>query len=722
VTTTVSEPVNVTYGEDFWVEIYVQNFLYEDYDDANVTFSWTGGTKFNATGINGLYGVWFNSSAGDIGIHYLTAYIEGPNVIPTVHRVLVFVKQIGSVLDTVPSGRYSLGFIVGESFALPVNFTTEYGDPVQFANVTYYVGHLYGSYIEVAPGIYNITIDTTGLGAGSYTIYVTASSPNVDSQSRAVSLILVLIPADIEPENPVLLVYWGASFNVTVFYRNLVNDSAILGANIFYFWGDLNGTLIANGTAGWYTVALPSDIFAAGAIYDVTLSCQHPSYQFSLATVTINILSVPTDLALNRVVTYYYIDGQTIQTELPLVGWQVPRGEILWLYFNFTDWNDDLIIGATGVYNWDLGSGLMEYENGIYIAKINMTDVSPGNYFLSVTLTRQNYERATITQMELTVIAIPIAITGIQDSIEVFTGDAFTITVRLEDIYHNLTVNTATLYITIPVLNIEEAEMINNGDGSYSYIPISFPFEGSFEIRIRSDAPIIYAQAQLSVTARVTLHPIVAQGLRFGLIAAIIGIILLMAWMAYTRVFAIPWLVRKMRKMSTTLGKGKTPHLSNRDVRRIATRPDSMTGIAEPAYDAIGIAVATTVMPAAITIEEREAEDEIIWQELEKLKGLGHDQKLELFEEMKRIPPKDRVWFIEDLKAQMADGTRFGRVTAEPTPVPEGVDPSVHARLQSLEALGPEEKEAVIEQLRGLSKEEQEEVIGALEETERGSS
>jgi hypothetical protein len=223
------------------------------------------------------------------------------------------------------------------------------------------------------------------------------------------------------------------------------------------------------------------------------------------------------------------------------------------------------------------------------------------------------------------------------------------------------------------------------------------------------------------MTVVVTLHPVLQQSIRYGLLAAIIGIIILIAWVAYSRVFAIPWLVRKMRSMSTKLGQGKPTHLSNRDINRINTRPDSMTDIVEPAYGAIGIRVATAVIPAAITIEEREAEDELIWQELEKLEGLGHDQKLELFEEMKRIPPKDRVWFLEDLKEQMADGTRFGRIPAEPSPVPEGVDPLIHARLQSLDALGPEEKDAVVEQLRGLSKEEQEEVIKALEDTTRKS-
>ncbi|MFX1341093.1 MAG: hypothetical protein ACFFAL_00220 [Promethearchaeota archaeon] len=723
VTSTVSEPVNVVYGEQFWVEVYVENFLGEPFNTANVTFSWTGGSTYNDTGINALYGAWLNSSLGNIGIHYLTAYVTGPNAVPEIHYVLINVEQIGSILDTVPPGNYYLTYIVGESFPLPVNYTTQYGDGVELAFVTYTVGHLNGTYNEVGGGIYNVTIDTTGLVAGSYTIYVTASSPNVDSQSRAVSLILTLSPAALEPESSVLNVYWGDDFKVNVFYRNLVNDSGIPNADIYYLWGNLTGTLSPNITMGigWYYIDLPSDIFAAGAIYDVTLTCQKPSFQFSLATVTINILSVPADLTLVRVKTIYQLNGQNITTELELANWQVPRGEILWLYFNYTDWDGSQIIGATGNYDWGFGLGTIVFENGYYIAKIDMTNALPGSYYLSASLTRQNYERGQITQMGLTVIAVPTAITGMEETIHRNTGELIWITVTLEDTYHNLMLSDASLYISIPTLNIEDQNMTNNGDGTYSFGPISFPLQGQYEIAIRSVTPAIYAEAQLSITVSVTLDPLVVEGIRWGLFAAIIGIILLLAWLAYTRVFAIPWLVRKMRKMSQTLGKGRTPHLSNRDINRIATRPDSMSGIAEPAYDAIGLPAGATVLPAAITIEEREAEDEIVWQELEKLEGLGHDQKLELFEEMKRIPAKDRVWFLEDLKAQMADGTRFGRVPAEPTAVPEGVDPLVHARLEALEVLGPAEKEAVVEQLRGLSKEEQEEVIRALEETERQS-
>jgi len=329
VTSTVSEPVNVVYGEQFWVEVYVENFLGEPFNTANVTFSWIGGSTYNDTGVNALYGVWLNSSLGNIGVHYLTAYVTGPNAVPEIQYILINVEQIGSILDTVPPGEYYLTYIVGESFPLPVNYTTQYGDGVELANVTYSVGHLNGIYNEVGGGIYNVTVDTTGLVAGSYTIYVTASSVNVDSQSRAVSLILTLSPAALEPESGVLNVYWGDDFKVNVFYRNLVNDSGITNADVYYFWGNLTGTLLPNVTKGigWYYIDLPSDIFAAGAIYDVTLTCQKPSFQFSLTTVTINILSVPADFTLVRVQTIYSLNGQNITTELDLANWEVPRGE-----------------------------------------------------------------------------------------------------------------------------------------------------------------------------------------------------------------------------------------------------------------------------------------------------------------------------------------------------------------------------------------------------------
>jgi hypothetical protein len=150
-----------------------------------------------------------------------------------------------------------------------------------------------------------------------------------------------------------------------------------------------------------------------------------------------------------------------------------------------------------------------------------------------------------------------------------------------------------------------------------------------------------------------------------------------------------------------------------------------MIDIVDDSYDNIGVVVTTAMVPAALALEEREAEDDVIWKELEALEGLGPEQKRELFEEMRRIPAKDRVWFLEDLKRQLADGTRFAHTSADAAreappevPTPTGVDPGIAKRVEALKTLGPEEKQAILAQLSTLSKAEQEAVIMTLEEGE----
>ncbi|MFX1402881.1 MAG: hypothetical protein ACFE9D_00225 [Promethearchaeota archaeon] len=721
-TVTVADPINIIYGENFWVEIYVETIFGDPVTDANVTFSWIGGAFSNTSGPGGYYGTWFSSSSGTIGVHYVTAFVNRTNCAQSFASVVVNVKQIPSFLDTVPPGRYSLNFTIGSAFSLPVNYSTLLGSPVLGAVVTYSVGTLNGIYSEIGGGIYNITIDTTGLIAGSYTIYVTASSPNVNSQSRAISLVLTLLPAALEPETTTYVVYWGLNFTVNIFLRNLFNDTPITGATVEYFWGPYSGTMIANGTPGWYTITLPSTAFSSGSVYIATFAANPPSFEFVVNSATIYIESRPTQLDLVNAWMYFPETGAITWLNIS-EPWTVPRSDVLYLYFNYTDYAKNTVLNAIGSYSWLLGSGTLTYddETGFYYAVVNMTQVSPANYYLDVTLSRQNYQTAQILQLPVIVTLVRTEIRGIPQNIQAVTGTAYTFTITLWDLDHNTSIPGSTVTVTIPLVTDEHGWVLtDNGDGTYTLPSVTFPGELTYLMEFRAETGLIYSIAIHQVNVNVALHPIVQASLRLGLIAAIIGIIILITWLAYTRVFAIPWLVRKMRKMSTDLGKGKSTHLSNRDINRIATRPESMETIFEPAYGALGVPIAATVLPAAITIEEREAEDEIIWQELEKLEGLGHDQKLELFEEMKRIPAKDRVWFLEDLKQQMADGTRFGRLPAEPTLVPEGVDPRVHARLLSLEALGPAEKDAVVEQLRGLSKEEQEEVIRALEETERG--
>jgi hypothetical protein len=290
--------------------------------------------------------------------------------------------------------------------------------------------------------------------------------------------------------------------------------------------------------------------------------------------------------------------------------------------------------------------------------------------------------------------------------------------VNFTDLAHQIPISGASVYVQISGINPQPIQMLEIEPGIYEAIGLSVFFEGVWELSINAimdDHETGIYNLQLVVqTPEFTRNAIT-----YGLIAAIIGIILLIAWMAYTRIFAIPWLVRKMRKMSATLGKGKTPKLSGSDQRRISTRPDQMTDIMEDAYDGARISFVATAVPVAIAIDEREAEEIDIWHELDQLEGLGRDQKLELFEEMKRIPTKDRVWFLEDLKRQMADGTRFERAPRAP---PEGLldttaeEQIIQARLDAIPALSEREKKTLFKQISSLPPEEREEVFETLKE------
>jgi hypothetical protein len=267
--------------------------------------------------------------------------------------------------------------------------------------------------------------------------------------------------------------------------------------------------------------------------------------------------------------------------------------------------------------------------------------------------------------------------------------------------------------------------MAEVSNGVYRASGISVAADGTYLISIRAIGAAKYAIGQTSITLVVRTHPLVALGFQSGLLVALIGLMIIIGWLIYTRLFAIPWFVRKCRSMARTIGRGKHPHLSDRDRSRLPYRPRQMFDIVDDSYEIIGVKVTSAMIPAAVALEEREADDEVIWKELEALEGLGQEQKRELFEEMRRIPSKDRVWFLEDLKRQLADGSRFAHTTADavheelPTPVPTvGVDPEVARRLNALKTLGPEEKEAILAQLSTLTKAEQERVISTLEESE----
>ncbi len=619
-------------------------------NNTQVTYYWAGLNPTNLTFVgNGIYNTTFLANQS-VGTYLVTIEASNlPNYQTNVGIIMLNILPIDSVL--IVEGPLS-PVVAGDPFLISANFSTVYGASLPNATVYFNWAGGNGTLAYISGYAFQININSSGLDAGQYTIYITASHPNVIEQLRTISVSLIVMPAYLESDTPVILVEWGNNFTVLVeFYDN--NLQPINGANIQYIWGNLTGFLQPAGVAGWYNVSLPSDIFAVG-VYQLTLTCDHEGYQYAMTSIGLNIQPRRTTLAIDEILTE--LEEAGIIISLNGTAWDVPRGDILWISLNFTDDDGNVILNATGSYTWELGSGVLQYANGLYVARINLTDVTPGLYGITITLTRQNFETTNAPFLQLNVIPVPTEITGLQETITIFTGESFTLHVTFTDTYHNIAITAATLYVTIPSLGLDFRPMVNNEDGTYTLAGLSTLVEGTFSITIESSAAPKYASTQSSATLIVSLNPVTRIAIQAGAVIGVILIIILLVWLAYVRVYSIPWIVRKMRKMSKSIDRGHAPSLTKSDQRRIQDRDSQLATIMTPTYEASSLAIQPIVIPITDLPDERSSEDEVILIELEQLKGLGKKEKAQLFEQMKKIPAKDRVWFMEDMKRQMAEG------------------------------------------------------------------
>jgi hypothetical protein len=711
-------PVTAEYGDPVVITVRVTENLHSRLiNDSVTTYHWGGGSGAMAPVGAGIYNVTFLAME-NTSTYVVTIEANSTGYQLGIGYVLLYILPTDTDLSLLTS---SIEVVVGESFIISVNFTTWKGVEIEEnATVTYFwVTNRTGSFVSIGGGIWNATLSSSGLEAGQYSVYITAGGPNFVEQRQILHVFLTVIPTELAATPVVQDVYYGENFTVLVYFNDTHHSLPISGANILFYWGDMNGSLIPTGTPGFYTITLPSTIFPAGTSYTLTLQVDYEGYRACLESVLVYVRAQPTHLVLVRAESEYSSDHGPILIGLTGTYWRVPRGDTLYLHFNFTDNSNRTLLGATGLYAWEYGSGVLEYIDGLYVARMNLTGISPGLYYPTILLSRQNYETGHGPLTQLEVILTPTDIVVEQGPSSYFTGQVFSLTVSLNDTYHNVTIRGARLTASIPGIGRLDIPLVDNEDGSYTLRDLSFSTEGTYVIAVDAEGGLTYAADHHEFTVVVTLHPVTRNLASIGALAALVGVIALGGWLAYARVFSIPWLVRKMRGMARTIGKGETPGLSQRERTRIPSRPDQLSNMAEPLYTRAGVAMPKAVLYPMAQLDEKASEDEAIWQQLKELPHLELEQKTQLFTEMKRIPAAERVWFVQDLKRQMADGTRFARKAKKPEApktAPE-VEQEIRARLATFPALGKEEKERLFRQLSSLPKAEWDAVFAALAES-----
>jgi hypothetical protein len=626
-------------------------------------------------------------------------YQDGSNIQTFVIRTIQTSAETHSHITTdIPIGDNA-------SFYLHYNDTDHLGQGIPFANVSINWDTGFYSIIDFGNGEYYIELNTSSGIVGPYDLQINVGlPPHYNSRTLFVTIEIVTILLTIqieEPNTPSIVVEFNTEIvltvNVTDSHGSPIND-----AIVEYQWAGrvaVNMTWIGNGR---YNVTFLANA-SVGPSYTIQIRAYHPTKYVSDLT-TFSLIIDPVDTILTRITS----------SAFPVVA-----GETFELSVNFTTLNgmpiDDAIVAflIRNASDHVMFRGNFTFVgSGIYHATIDSTELLPGIYEIYVDATKLSM-RTDFTDFQVTLTRIPVDILVFPEEIQVFTNHFFLVRVTLTD-YYGQPILDANLTIVISNLLDAGELMTNHENGTYSYIGNSGFIAGLYQITIDTSTPPQYVEPEtMEIVLLVRTSPVIEQLSTYVAVAAIIIVLLLALWLAYTRVFSVPWMVRKMRKMSKSIGKGDIPPLSKTDIMRISDRPDQLTELVNPYYGAIGIPASTAVLPAEIDWKEKDAEDEAIWGELKNLPMLEYEQRLELFQQMKQIAPSERVWFLDDLKKQMADKTRFARKVKEPE-ISEDLEQELQARLATFPALSNIEKTRIAAQLRKLPKEEWDEIFHTL--------
>jgi hypothetical protein len=340
-----------------------------------------------------------------------------------------------------------------------------------------------------------------------------------------------------------------------------------------------------------------------------------------------------------------------------------------------------------------------ELAPGDYVLKLYMKSGlwGLGVHGVSVLLSKTNYVVQNF-QTSYTVIAIPTElrlerVTGYayntSTAYAVYIGAAYDVHVLLWDTFHGVGVEGANL--TLPSWWTARGPPMWEDLGSGHYVIHGMraalgEVELELAITANKELPFPYLPATFSRTIMIDFRysPTFVLITWGGSAAAIILVALLVGWLLWARVFSIPWEVRRMRSLAKKVGRDQTFELSGKDRKHFRAREVKVEDTVGKAMTTIGVPVTAAMLPTTTEVAEVSATEEDLMGELDKIPGLGAEEKAVLSQEMRKIPRKDRIWFLDDLRRQMGERRMDFLTTKTPTPAPA---PTVRAAAAAKPAL-----------------------------------
>jgi hypothetical protein len=472
------------------------------------------------------------------------------------------------------------------------------------------------------------------------------------------------------------------------------------------------GSLIDLGN-GTYSLTLNTSLVNAGSIpHDISVTFRKENYEFSSALVKMLVQPIPTTVEADETAVFPIYDDYT-------------------MLFGFWDsLNGEWVTDATATAVWEFGTvPLTNLMNGSYrfgpseagLASDLQNRDTP--YTIRVSFSRGNYSRADF-EVDLTIRRIATMVEYRPLPPKIFVGELFFVNATFIDVDHGVPIIDADILVSSASVIGQELVRVTDSDVDFG--------NGSYALAFRAPNLAYYSLVidftkvdHQVATIELDVYPqmspeqeLLVAGFQWGTLA----ILAIAAFAAlYFRVLSVPRLLRILRKMVSTLGKGRIPKPANVPLRRqmlLAVMNEELepSGIHKTLDDVALSTVDVTVMD----VEE-------LLQDLAVVVGLTEADVDTLRTDLDKMRPSERAGFINEvIKQERARRAKELAEAVEEAPTEEVVsvglsDEELDQLKQKLLSMGIEESEAnlMIEQAEHLTKAEIDallEQIGGMDE------
>ncbi|MFW9796231.1 MAG: DUF2341 domain-containing protein [Candidatus Thorarchaeota archaeon] len=241
-------------------------------------------------------------------------------------------------------------------------------------------------YVSIGPGLYNITLTTTSLDSGLYTLVVGAQKSDYFISDVSVPVQILSISTELILPQTIPDVYWGEDVSIWAIFNDTRDNILISGANLEYQFGVLSGSLTEVVTdPGNYTITIDSGNLAVATTYVVSITATLNNYETITGQLTVNVLKLSLELTV-------------VSNTQPEVFKGTPVN--ITVYVNNTYTNTPLL-GATVEVTW-VAQGEQSITlspvpglDGYYTGFVDTNDLFVQEYVLTVRADRTNYVTAT---------------------------------------------------------------------------------------------------------------------------------------------------------------------------------------------------------------------------------------------------------------------------------------------------------------------------------------